>query len=61
MAVIMVVMIMWILGSDNAMYPTPAKAIMNLTTAAHRVLFNPTAQILAVCSKFKDSALKLVI
>jgi hypothetical protein len=43
-----------------SMSPAPNKAIMNLTTAAHKVVFNPTAQILAISSKFKDSALKLV-
>jgi hypothetical protein len=42
------------------MSPAPNKAVMNLTTAAHKVVFNPTAQILAISSKFKDSALKLV-
>lgn len=42
------------------MCPAPKKAIMNLTTAAHKVVFNPTAQILAIASNSKDSALKLV-
>ena len=36
------------------------KSIMNLTTAITDLKFNPTSQILAVCSKWKKNALKLI-
>ncbi|XP_059488515.1 U3 small nucleolar RNA-associated protein 18 homolog [Neocloeon triangulifer] len=47
-------------GSELSMYPQPAKAIMNLTTAADFVHFNPSAQILAIASKLQHKALKLM-
>ncbi|KAF4527618.1 hypothetical protein B566_EDAN015421 [Ephemera danica] len=40
--------------------PRPSKAIMNLTTAAHQVIFNSSSQLLATVSRCKDSAVKLV-
>jgi U3 small nucleolar RNA-associated protein 18 len=33
---------------------------MNLTTAITDIKFNPTSQILAICSKWKKNAVKLV-
>lgn len=40
--------------------PTPLKSLMHLTTTADQTLFNPTSEILAISSKRKKSALKLV-
>lgn len=39
---------------------SPLKSIMNLTTALSDLQFNPTSQILAVCSKWKKNAVKLI-
>ncbi|CDW85091.1 u3 small nucleolar rna-associated protein 18 homolog [Stylonychia lemnae] len=39
---------------------SPMKSIMNLTTAITDLKFNPTSQILAVCSKWKKNAIKLI-
>uniref|UniRef100_A0A131Y610 U3 small nucleolar RNA-associated protein 18 homolog n=1 Tax=Ixodes ricinus TaxID=34613 RepID=A0A131Y610_IXORI len=41
-------------------YPTPAKAIMNLTTEVTQLKFNCTSELLAMSSSFKASSVKLV-
>ena len=40
--------------------PRPLKAVMNLTTSASEVQFNHTSELLAISSKEKKSAVKLV-
>ena len=40
--------------------PTPLKSLMHLTTEADQTQFNPTSEILAISSKRKKSALRLV-
>ena len=38
----------------------PVKSVMNLTTAITDLKFNSTSQLLAVCSKWKKNAVRLV-
>lgn len=40
--------------------PIPLKSLTHLTTVADQALFNPTSEILAILSKRKKSALRLV-
>jgi U3 small nucleolar RNA-associated protein 18 len=40
--------------------PSPLKTIMNLTTVADTVRFNPDGQILAIASRMKKDSLRLV-
>ena len=40
--------------------PKPVKSIMNLTTAVSDLSFNHNGQLLAVCSKWKKNAVKLI-
>ena len=40
--------------------PTPIKAVMNMTTQVDTAAFNPHGQILAVASRMKKDALKMV-
>ncbi len=40
--------------------PRPLKAVMNLTTSVNEVRFNHTSELLAISSKEKKSAVKLV-
>ena len=40
--------------------PHPLKAVMNLTTGISNVKFNPSSEVLAISSKEKKSAIKLV-
>lgn len=41
-------------------YPTPVKAISNLTTEITDLKFNPTTEILSICSADANNAVKLV-
>lgn len=36
------------------------KSVMNLTTAITDLKFNPTSQMLAVCSKWKKNSVKMI-
>lgn len=48
---------------DQCLYqtqPKPLKAIMNLTTSVSKTLFNSTSEILAISSRVKKDALKLL-
>lgn len=38
----------------------PVKSVMNLTTAITDIKFNPSSQLLGVCSKWKKNAVKMV-
>ena len=44
----------------TAQRPTLLKTLKHLTTTADQTLFNPTSEILAISSKRKKAALKLV-
>ena len=44
----------------TAQHPTPLKSLMHLTTGADQTQFNPTSEILAISSKRKKAALRLV-
>lgn len=40
--------------------PKPIKSVMNLTTSVEGVVFNPTSEVLAIYSKWKANAVKLL-
>ena len=44
----------------TAQRPTPLKSLMHLTTGADQTRFNPTSELLAISSKRKKAALRLV-
>ena len=46
--------------SHSPLSTTPTKTIMNLTTAISDIKFDPTGDLLAVCSKWKKNALRLI-
>lgn len=41
-------------------YPTPVKAISNLKTEITELKFNPTSEMLAICSAETDNAVKMI-
>jgi len=48
------------LTSTTQANPKPEKVVLNLTTAASNVKFNPTSEILAMGSELKENAVKMV-
>ena len=40
--------------------PRPLRAVMNLTTSVDNMSFNPSGEVLAISSRLKKSAVKLV-
>jgi len=44
----------------TAEHPTPLKSLKHLTTSVDQAQFNPTGEILAIASKRKKAALRLV-
>ena len=46
--------------SDGSEPLTQVKSLMNLTTAVSDLRFDPTGQLLGVCSKWKKNAIRLI-
>jgi len=48
------------LGDSYNLNPTPVKSILNLTTSITDLKFHPSSKMLALCSKWKKNAVRLV-